>query len=334
MFPLFDLDDDAINATLDFSDPRTLCSISMTCRQLRRLTSAAWEKLEKNIPACKREGGRTPRERVLSSYIIHERSSWLADLAQDVGWKNTGGRINSKSTKARHYPILSNEELRQNSYIFCVYICERPHVYPNEESKRTAMMLGVPMEAPIPYINSFVKITEQQCIDLTRDLSIDVAINIEQGLGKFGPFLRKLYGGPGSFSQRNFDESGNFHEFAFNEIGYCLHLQFDITLVAVHRNTLKPGVLLVSDESLDDLGFASTRHKKLRNGSYRAEISQGWTMKMPHQPGAHRSKGWFHGNVLREASFYFEDDSFGLTIGPIKKEVYADYIPYHSDGDY
>ena len=335
MFPLLDLDDDAIVTTLGFCNPRTLCSISMNCRQLRRLANAAWEKLEKNIPACKREGGRTPRERVLSSHVVHERSSWLANLAQDVGWKNTEGRINSKSSEGRHYPILSNEELRQNSYIFCLYICEKPHVYQSEESKRNAMMLGVPMEAPVPYINSVVKITEQQCIDLTRDLSIDVAINIEQGMGKFGSFLRKLYGGPGSFSQRNFNESGNFHEFAFNEIGYCLHLHFDITLVAVNRHTLEPGVLLVSDESLDDLDFANTRHKKLGSGSYRAEISKGWTMKMPHQPGAHRSKGWFHGDVLREASFYFEDDSLGLAIGPIDKRKYSDYIPTaYYDSDY
>ena len=331
MFPLLDLedDDDAIDTTLGFSDPCTLCSISMTCRKLRRLANAAWGELEKNIPPCKREGGRTPRERVLSSYVVHERSSWVAHLAQDVGWKNKEGQMNSKSTIGRSYPIITNEELRQNRFIFYLYICERPRKYMEDERyKRIAMMMGVPTEAPVPvpYINSFVKITEQQCIDLTRDLSIDVPIKIEQAMGTFGPFLRKLYGGPGSFSDRNISQSGNFHDFAFDEIGYCLFLHFNITLFAVNRHTLEPGVVLASDESLDDVDFANTKKKKLGSGSYRVEVMHAWTMKMPYQPGAHRSKGWFHGNVLREASFYFENDSFGLKIGPVEKKVYDAYV--------
>ena len=80
MSPLLDLDDDAITTTLGFSDPRTLCAITMTCRRLRVLADAAWVVLEKHIPNDTREGGNTPRERVLSSFVVHERKRWLEDI--------------------------------------------------------------------------------------------------------------------------------------------------------------------------------------------------------------------------------------------------------------
>ena len=70
MSTLLDLDDDAIAATLAFSDPRLLCSTTMVCRRLRRLADEAWTKLDKNLEPNRREGGNTPRERVLSSFII------------------------------------------------------------------------------------------------------------------------------------------------------------------------------------------------------------------------------------------------------------------------
>ena len=65
-----DLDDDAIVAALGFSGPGSLCSATMTCRRLRRLADATWPELDKNIDADKLEGGDSPRERVLSSFII------------------------------------------------------------------------------------------------------------------------------------------------------------------------------------------------------------------------------------------------------------------------
>lgn len=236
MFPLFDLDDKTMVSMLGFSDPHSLCLATMTCRRIRRLTDAAWTKLEKNIPADKREEGRTPRKRVLSSYVVHERSSWVSSIAQDVSRRNKRGQINSKSTKDRKYPVITNEELRQNDSIFYLYICQTPYKFMiDERNKSMAMMMGTPTGLPDPYIDSFVKITEQQCIDLSRGLSIDVPIKIEQAMGKFGPFLRKLYGGPGSFSERNIDQYGKFHDFAFDEIGYCLFLDFDITLLSVRR---------------------------------------------------------------------------------------------------
>ena len=71
MLPLLDLDDDVIAATLGFADPRSLCSATMVSRRLRRLADAAWVELDKNLEPNQREGGNTPRERVLSSFIVH-----------------------------------------------------------------------------------------------------------------------------------------------------------------------------------------------------------------------------------------------------------------------
>ena len=71
MFPLLDLDDDVIAATLGFADPRSLCSAIMTCRRLRRLADAAWVELDRELDPNQREGGNTPRERVLSSFMVH-----------------------------------------------------------------------------------------------------------------------------------------------------------------------------------------------------------------------------------------------------------------------
>ena len=82
MFPLFDLDDDAIVAALGFDDPRSLCSATMVCRRLRRLADAAWTELDRNLEANKREGGNTPRERVLSSFVVHSDVwRWISHVA-------------------------------------------------------------------------------------------------------------------------------------------------------------------------------------------------------------------------------------------------------------
>ena len=83
MSPLLDLDDDAIAATLSFTDPRSLCSTTMTCRRLRRLADATWTKLDNNLEPNKREGGNTPRERVLSSFIVHVEKERISRVARN-----------------------------------------------------------------------------------------------------------------------------------------------------------------------------------------------------------------------------------------------------------
>ena len=90
MFPLLDLDDDAIVAAQCSTDPRSLSSATMTCRRLRRLADATWAKLDKNIATDKREGGNTPRERVLSSFVVHERGEWVPVLRE---WLKGGPSI-------------------------------------------------------------------------------------------------------------------------------------------------------------------------------------------------------------------------------------------------
>ena len=82
MSPLLDLDDDAIAATLSFTDPRSLCSTTMTCRRLRRLADAAWPELDKHLESNKREGGNTPRERVLSSFVVHSNKEMIGQIVR------------------------------------------------------------------------------------------------------------------------------------------------------------------------------------------------------------------------------------------------------------
>ena len=112
MFPLLDLDDDALAATLGFSDPRTLCSATMTCRRLRILADAAWVVLDKHIPSEKWEGGTTPRERVLSSFVVHERKRWLEGIAV-------------RDLKAAHLSIVTPEQVRKENHLLYVRITDR-----------------------------------------------------------------------------------------------------------------------------------------------------------------------------------------------------------------
>jgi len=93
MFPLLDLDDDVIAATLGFTDPPSLCSATMTCRRLRRLADAAWPDLDKSLAPNKREGGSTPRERVLSSFIVHVEKERISRVVN-----NRIGEITDTST--------------------------------------------------------------------------------------------------------------------------------------------------------------------------------------------------------------------------------------------
>ena len=89
MFPLLDLDDDAIVAALGFSDPRSLCLVTMACRRLRRLADAAWLDLDKHLEQNRREGGSTPRERVLSSFVVHSDKERISRevLTKRNGWE-------------------------------------------------------------------------------------------------------------------------------------------------------------------------------------------------------------------------------------------------------
>lgn len=105
MFPLLDLDDDALAATLGFSDPRTLCAITMACRRLRILADGAWAVLNRNLPEDLREGGTTFRERVLSSFVVHERKSWIEDIAA-TDPKAAGLEIFTHETFKTENPLL------------------------------------------------------------------------------------------------------------------------------------------------------------------------------------------------------------------------------------
>ena len=113
MFPLLDLDDDAIAATLGFTDPRSLCSATMTCRRLRRLADATWVELDRNLAPNKRKGGSTPRERVLSSFIVH------------VGKERISGEV---ITRKRDWEQITPTELATRNYLLYLHM-SKTHTY-------------------------------------------------------------------------------------------------------------------------------------------------------------------------------------------------------------
>ena len=106
MFPLLDLDDDALAATLGFSDPRTLCAITMACRRLRILADGAWAVLDKRIPEDERAGGSTPREKVLSAFVVHKDKKRMKDFA----------------ARGRKAAYLTPEKFKTQNYLLYVHM--------------------------------------------------------------------------------------------------------------------------------------------------------------------------------------------------------------------
>ena len=284
MFPLLDLDDDAIKVALGFSDPRSLSSTTMTCRRLRHLSDAAWNELDKHIEQNKCEGGDTPRERVLSSFVVHGGGrSWL-------------DRITFKAARARNAGIccVSSEDLQNRTYIF--HICTEN--------------LGYPMHA----------------------LTIPVSVGGQPNLGFFGhcarvsidlPLERKHFHLFGNIQQflRDFYDSQDFSSkvfmpgsrqlsptFDFNRFKMAFRL-FKVTILAVDRCTLEPKILFreeINSPSSQRPPSVGTSQRKNRR---RLEIKNKWSMKC-------FDRGAFIGT--REVEFYFEKDSFGLTICNMK----------------
>ena len=116
MFPLLDLDDDVIVAALGFSDPGSLCSATMTCRRLRRLADATWSELDKNVDADKREDGISPRERVLSSFVVHELAEWVSQEAHAVGWRDLDDIL------SQGMRIMTSGDLAADNHLFYIAI--------------------------------------------------------------------------------------------------------------------------------------------------------------------------------------------------------------------
>ena len=89
---MFHLSDDTVVTILSFSDPFSLASFEATSRRSHRLVQSAWIVQDEKVK--KREGGSTPRQRVISSFAIHRSCvlSRLSQLVKNSSWSDLSKR--------------------------------------------------------------------------------------------------------------------------------------------------------------------------------------------------------------------------------------------------
>ena len=209
MFPLLDLDDDALAATLGFTDPRTLCATTMTCRRLRILADAAWVVLDKHIPNDRREGGGTPRERVLSSFVVHQRKSWLEDI----------------DLKAENLQKVTPNMFRAENYLLYV----RMTGHPVNNRSVVSFFLNV-SDAELRTIADFVA---------DNIGSIEVPIKKEQLTGKLSIVADLV--------QMYHSNTGIYHKQSLEHYIKGVFSNIDIAIVALNRRTLKRHIFFQGD---------------------------------------------------------------------------------------
>jgi len=274
VFPLLDLDDDAIVAALGFNDACSLARAELTCRRIRRLADAAWKTLDKEIAADEWNGGDTPRERVLSSYALHGRRGWLYGVAINVASDPKNARL----------PIITSEELRVHSHFFCLHV---------------SFAGGEEISL------SFGTTDEQYRALATYDSLTFLPIPKEKLMGPCREFIDKYYSGTETLGQ-SVGANGQLSLSAKKDI-----LQvFDyvvITMLAVNRKTLKPSILF-RNTSTNKSSDSWIRCRKLRDGTYRIYVDGYWTMGWTMKSGDPESI------KNRHVGFFFEDDCYGIFI--------------------
>ena len=110
----------------------------MTCRRLRRLADATWSELDKNVDADKREGGNSPRERVLSSFVVHELAEWVSQEAHAVGWRDLDDIL------SQGMRIMTSGDLAADNHLFYIAIS------------------GLPAQTQRTYLTGFLQISDEQ----------------------------------------------------------------------------------------------------------------------------------------------------------------------------
>ena len=184
----------------------------MTCRRLRILADGAWPELDKKIPEDERAGGFTPREKVLSSFVVHQRKSWMKDIAA-ADPKAAGLQIFTHETFKTENPLLyihmTNHTERLGSFFLNV----------SDAGRRTLADNNGSIEVPI----------EKE--ELTGELKEFV-----QRYNLNVPLLRHQRG-PMSFMM---------------EVAKHVFCNLDITIIAINRRTLKRYVFFQGDQPSDN----------------------------------------------------------------------------------
>ena len=287
MARLLDLNDDAITAYLSFTDPPSLSTATMTCRRMRRLADAAWEELDKEIDDQKREGGDTPRERVLSSFAVHKDRERMANIARQV--ERYGSNIIGKGIV-----VATPEELDTDNFLLYFFASWG-------FSHRKTL------------VDAWLKVTGAQRNSLVNGGPVDLPLNMCAIQGNFHTLVSSLYGGPGTFSQRNISPGFQYETFGWGFLNYKTATELDdflhtceamkISILTVNRRTLTPAIFCVGTAELrSDHNILRNSIVRLGIGSYRLESSASlsWVANYP--------------SLTKKISFYFQNDSFGVKI--------------------
>ena len=251
MFPLLDLDDDALVATLGFSDPRTLCAATMNCRRLRTLADAAWAILDKGLHLQEKYPDHyTPRERVLD-HFLENYSSWLDRISGDPH------QAGLSYTKA--------DELLSQNYVLYVQISTvggETHVDSLRSMSRNgkfARLVADNNPADIPLLSRKVK---DQLLSPSFKKIVEDRLLIASSMAANG----------GTLSPRNFVDA------------YRGLTKLDITILTIDCQTLTPKIFFKNDEKHSPRPII--RPIRLQSGSYRLDICHVCLMKVINDDGS------------------------------------------------
>jgi hypothetical protein len=276
MFHILDLDDDAIAAALGFTDPRTLCSITMTCRRLRALADSTWSVLDKHISNDKRAGGSTPRERVLGSFLRCQKDKWLHQLACAP---NKAGLAYSLPNE----PMIQNQqEMHMYLEIFSL-VDGQKHLDNLFSLNKESMLCSVHKHLSSHHSINMLLANREKCQGQTSSF---------KAFMKNCFVIFNLSFEDGIFTRRQ-ETAVRKELIRLGAVG--------VTMLSINGNTLVPKIFF---HGVGDKHGPSIRTIRQQDGFYRVEVSCDWFMKKI-KPGSIK---------CREVVFFFQREHFGLEV--------------------
>ena len=276
MFPLLDLDDDVIAATLGFADPRSLCSATMTCRRLRRLADAAWVELDRELDPNQREGGNTPRERVLSSFMVHSDIDRIRRVA--------------------HHCVLHDHIGPDPRQITLAELASRDHLLYLQVINTSNNTI---------YYDFFIGASDALNTSQNVDTVVDLPMERERMCrnNDFGNVLTRCYEHP--FNPPH--SVARLTSSLGNDIATALS-PVDITIIVVDRLALTPRILFNKKPSPTRPTVSSS---KPIGKSYRIEVKNSWGYGTCSWTDGSDT---IVDIISIYVGFYFQDENFGLVM--------------------
>lgn len=304
---IFRLDKDCLLAVLKFADPFSLTSFEITSKHAQQLVQSTWVVQARNLGE-REEGGGTPRQRVISSFAVHN-CDILSRLTQMVEGST------SSELSAEGIVMLPWEKLDTSRHL--VYL-------------RMSGQACCRYSAPQTFCESVIQIDSSELHSLYKKK--------EGGVAKIP--LSKCQFRVARASERNDmrdlldhlypeDPEGRSQNMAFQgTMNSCHRIDFinrrlkAITMVAFDRKTLAPSILF-KDNSLPEgpasTLFACTQHE---DGHVAIVASVGRSMNTQM-----KDSGGDTFLVRRSVHLYFQKKSFGLAIGQRNVQIAFPLLP-------